>query len=267
MRKIKGLADNLDLAGSPLSNEDLVTETLVGLDVEYGPLVVQLAEKDNISWSELQTSLMTFETRLEQWNSLNHIQSPTTNLVSNKQKNNSNQNWRGQSNRSTGRNPCGGRRGRTNKPTCQLCTKVGHTVHNCFYRFDQTYTGAINTVGDGNKESSNANSAYLITQDNLKNQDWYVDSGDFHHVTNNTTVVEQGMLASHNNFITVGNGQRVDIRSTGKSSLQGSSLKLKKLLLVPRISKNLISVSQLTTDNNVSVIFDSHSYTSKQEEL
>lgn len=70
LRKVKELADNLQMAGCPLANDNLVTQTLVGLDAEYGPIVVQLAEKTTLSWVELQTSLLTYESRLEHWSSL-----------------------------------------------------------------------------------------------------------------------------------------------------------------------------------------------------
>lgn len=64
LRKVKELADNLLLAGSLISTDDLVTQTLDGLDGEYNPIVVQLAEKENLTWVELQASLLTFESRL-----------------------------------------------------------------------------------------------------------------------------------------------------------------------------------------------------------
>lgn len=65
LRKIKELADNL-LVGSPIPANDLIIQTLAGLDAEYSPVVVQFAEKINLTREELQASLLTFESWLEQ---------------------------------------------------------------------------------------------------------------------------------------------------------------------------------------------------------
>lgn len=66
LRKVKELADNLLLAGCPMSPDDLITQTLSGLDTEYNAIVVQLSEKARLTWVELQALLLTFESRLEQ---------------------------------------------------------------------------------------------------------------------------------------------------------------------------------------------------------
>ncbi|KAK7310687.1 hypothetical protein RJT34_08347 [Clitoria ternatea] len=71
--KMKTLADNLKLAGSPVSTSDLIIRTLAGLDSEYNPIVVQLSDKDNMTWVDLQAQLLTFENRLEQLNSFSNL--------------------------------------------------------------------------------------------------------------------------------------------------------------------------------------------------
>lgn len=100
LKKIKEIADNLLLVGHPLSSEDLITQTLFGLDSEYNAIVVQLAEKASLSWAELQASLRTFESRLEQLAYFNILFQPSANIVSNKPKINSGptQGWRGHTN-------------------------------------------------------------------------------------------------------------------------------------------------------------------------
>lgn len=55
VRKTKELASNLQMVGCLMSNDDLITETLAGLDAEYRPIVVLLAEQPTLSWVELQT--------------------------------------------------------------------------------------------------------------------------------------------------------------------------------------------------------------------
>lgn len=50
LAKMKSLSYNLFLAGSPISSEDLVIQTLAGLDNEYNAIVVQLSDKLDLSW-------------------------------------------------------------------------------------------------------------------------------------------------------------------------------------------------------------------------
>lgn len=42
LEKMKTIADNLQLAGSPLSFKDLFAQILCGMDSEYNPIVTQL---------------------------------------------------------------------------------------------------------------------------------------------------------------------------------------------------------------------------------
>ncbi|KAK0579227.1 hypothetical protein LWI29_023107 [Acer saccharum] len=42
-----------ELSGSPISVSDLITQILSGLDAEYTPIVVQLSDKESLSWIEL----------------------------------------------------------------------------------------------------------------------------------------------------------------------------------------------------------------------
>jgi len=47
--KMKNLTDKLKLAGSPISNSDLMIQTLNGLDVDSNPMVVKLCDQINLS--------------------------------------------------------------------------------------------------------------------------------------------------------------------------------------------------------------------------
>lgn len=82
--KMKDLADKLKMAGSPISNVDLVIQTLNGLDADYNPVVVKLSDQINISWVDLQAQLLAFESRLDQLNNFNNINLNATANVANK---------------------------------------------------------------------------------------------------------------------------------------------------------------------------------------
>ncbi|KAI9185156.1 hypothetical protein LWI28_004799 [Acer negundo] len=93
LNTIKAFFDNLALAVSPISLLDLITQILSGLDVEYTPIVVQLSDKESLSWIELQTTLLTFESRLEQLNTCQNgginLSQTTAHIAINRSKNRS----------------------------------------------------------------------------------------------------------------------------------------------------------------------------------
>lgn len=61
MIKTKNLFDNLKLAGSPISDTDLIIQTLSGLDSEYNAIIVQLSDKLDQTWIDMEAQLLAFE--------------------------------------------------------------------------------------------------------------------------------------------------------------------------------------------------------------
>nr|KYP31891.1 Putative transposon Ty5-1 protein YCL075W family [Cajanus cajan] len=134
------------------------------------------------------------------------------------------------------------------KPTCQVCYKVEHTAVNCYYRFDKSYSNSNYLAGSDRQGTHNA---FLASQSSLQDYDWYFDSGASNHVTHQTYKFED--LTEHHGKTTliVGSGEKLKIVATGSSKL--NSLNLHDVLYVPNITKNLLSVSKLTADNNILV--------------
>lgn len=84
----------------------------------------------------------------------------------------------------------------SSKPQCQLCQRFGHTVWQCFYRFDETFQFNTPSCSTGSAELT----AMLIEppQDSFEMNDimgnlnmdvdgkvWYSDSRESHHCTPN----------------------------------------------------------------------------------
>lgn len=93
------------------------------------------------------------------------------------------------------------------------------------------------------------------------NQTWYPDSGETHHVTPDATNLMGSISLLGTDHIQIVNGQGLSITSLGSmgfplNSYPNTSLKLNKLLLVPSITKNLVTASQFAKDN--SVFFEFH---------
>jgi len=152
--KMKNLADKLKLAGSPISNSDLMIQTLNGLDIDYNPVVVKLSNQINLSWVDLQAQLLAFESRIEQLNIFNSLSMNTSANLATKTDFRSNKprtqgNWRVS-------NFIGGRGRGISKPICRVCNKIRHIALNCFYRYDKSYTGLNHNAKNNERKNHKA---------------------------------------------------------------------------------------------------------------
>ena len=95
-------------------------------------------------------------------------------------------------------------------------------------------------------------------------ESWYLNSGATHHLTNSMGNLNIRDEFRGNDKLIIGNGEGLSITHIGdsyfsfkssKSQLAYLHIALKDILLVPSITKNLISISKLTTNNNISVEF------------
>ena len=92
---------------------------------------------------------------------------------------------------------------------------------------------------------------------------WIPDSGANFHVTGDSQNIKQFTHFDGPNQIFMGNGEGLSIYKTGSSTFispidTGITFKLHKLLHVPSILKNLLSVSQFAKDNSVFFEFHPH---------
>ena len=71
--KMKSLADELMVAGQPVSEDELVLYVSGGLGPEYESVVVTLTSKDSVSITEAQFLLQTHKSRLENFHSVQMI--------------------------------------------------------------------------------------------------------------------------------------------------------------------------------------------------
>ena len=109
-----------------------------------------------------------------------------------------------------------------------------------------------------------AGAAYVANFEGPTYEGWYLDSGATHHLTNKMANMHVRDEFRGNDKLIIGNGKGLSITHVGNITLTVQSSKLQyvctcieltDILLVLSITKNLISVSKLTTDNNLSVEF------------
>ncbi|XP_024041750.1 uncharacterized protein LOC112098966 [Citrus clementina] len=96
----------------------------------------------------------------------------------------------------------------------------------------------------------------------------YADSGATAHMTNDPGIIKRLKPYHGNSSIYVGNGNSLNISHVGQTKLNTANgkLLLKDVLVVPKLTKNLISVSQLTSDNKCTVEFSSNDFLIKDRQ-
>ena len=237
VNKMRGLADEMTAAGKKLDDEDLVSYILAGLDFDYDPVVsVVAARVEPISVSELITQLISFEQRLELRQGMAQANTAM------RGRGNGGQRGRGRGNANPGgRSPAQGGRsgfgGNQERPKCQLCGKLGHTVIKCFKRLDTSFTGE-------EKAANVATTSYGI------DTNWYVDTGATDHVTGELDMLTVRDKYTGNEQVHAVNGAGMEISHIGHATvpIPSGNLVLKNVLYVPEATKNLVSASRLAFD-------------------
>jgi histone deacetylase 1/2 len=102
----------------------------------------------------------------------------------------------------------------------------------------------------------------VASSHNPAGDDWYLDSGASHHLTQNERNLNNFAPYTGTNRVTVDNGKHLSISNTGSHRLvfNSHSFQLRKVFHVPFISANLISVAKLCSDNNALIEFRSNSF-------
>ena len=140
------------------------------------------------------------------------------------------------------------------KETCQIYGRTNHTAITCYYKYNYT-------TEEGNTQET------LSTMKLNGNSDsrFYVDSIATTHMTNQRGKLKPLRPYFGNDHSFVGNGQSLPITHIGDVYLNTSigKLALKNVLVVPKIKKNLLFVSQLIDDNACSFEFNSSGFVIK----
>jgi hypothetical protein len=140
--------------------------------------------------------------------------------------------------RNNGGNECN----HQNHVECQLCGKKGHTILECFKRFDQNYTGEEKSV------------AAVATSYDIDTS-WYADSGATDHITTDDEkfTTRDKYLSNDQVHTASGSGMRIDQVDHSVFHTTIHDLSLNNILYVPESNKNIVSVHRFTRDNHVFV--------------
>jgi histone deacetylase 1/2 len=125
-----------------------------------------------------------------------------------------------------------------NRPTCQLCGKIGHTVIKCWKRFDTSFTGEEKVAGAATSYGVDTN--------------WYLDTGATDHITGELEKLSVKEKYNGNDQVHTANGTGMDINCVGHTTIRSSNRNflLRNILHIPTAQKNLVSVHHFLRDNH-----------------
>ncbi|KAG7586548.1 Zinc finger CCHC-type [Arabidopsis thaliana x Arabidopsis arenosa] len=257
--------DQLALLGSELEHDDQIEHILDGLPEEFKPVIDQIAAKDTPPQiTEVHEKLLNYEAKLlsKSQAALSTFSPVTANVVQHNNNNNGNQ-------QNNNRNNNNGKRynnynnswnsnqyqqrsdSRVSKPylgKCQYCNTQGHSARRC----PQLQALQMSTPPPANpfrpwqpRANVAVGSPYIL------------DSGATHHLTADLNNLSLHQPYNGGDDVMIADGSTMTISHTGSALLpnQTRSLLLDKILCVPDIQKNLISVYRLCNTNQVSVEF------------
>jgi gag-polypeptide of LTR copia-type len=150
--------------------------------------------------------------------------------------------------------------------SCQICLRWGHFAAHCYHHFDIRYScngssgNSSSDISSSSQSNSNQHQALVAEPPNSTSNAlaaiWFLDSGATTHVTSDINNLTYSQHYTDNDTVHIGNGADLSILHTGSATLPTKyhALQLSNVLHVSLITKNLLSVSQLTSDNNVFVI-------------
>ncbi|XP_024039589.1 uncharacterized protein LOC112098179 [Citrus clementina] len=215
--KLRTISDGLALAGSPLSNTDLITHLITGLDHSYYPVVVYIeANMLTMDLSEAYAMLLTHEARLEN-NKIVDSKEAKSNYMANV----------AQTRNFQMKGGFGGNRKNFAQGgvMCQIFFRYDHIAADCRDRFSRNFAPSFPI--QGYHPNQGPKSAYMATSEEV------ADQGN-----------GQGLQITH-----VGNACLY--------TSFGSCIHLHNTLCVPKITKNFISVSKLLSDSDITIEFSS----------
>lgn len=246
-RSFKNVCDQLAAIGHPIEDTDKTHWFLCGLGPSFENFSTAVrTARNNSPFRDLIAQAESHELFLQ---SLHGPNTPAVAFSAAIRPASSN---RGRGQRSGGNNGSfGGRtswsfgRGRGRRPPhCQLCRTNGHFANNC----PQLPTFASNVCGDDKGLTSSFNAQCNITPD------WYMDSGATDHMSTSSAAVSHPTSYTGSSKVSFGNGNTLPISHIGYSSIT-NDVRLNDVLVVPKLTKNLLSISKLTRDNDVDVLF------------
>ncbi|GAU36347.1 hypothetical protein TSUD_321860 [Trifolium subterraneum] len=196
LQGIKAISDELSIIDNPLDNTDLVIHTLNGLSSEYKEISAALRSRETpIEFAELHEKLMDFETLMQRDNS--SPQEPTVVTANTANRSKSQYQAKGPN-----RNQSTGGQNSDRGVVCQYCEKPGHSAKICY---------KIKGYPNRNQMRRSANVAAYRHQNPVHNNNWIMDTGASHHITQDLQQLTLAQPYPGSDQVLVGDGTGFEV--------------------------------------------------------
>ncbi|KAJ1419661.1 Zinc finger, CCHC-type [Sesbania bispinosa] len=295
IRVFKGLCDNLAAIGKPIPDKEKVFYLLTSLGPDYETFTTTMLKPPRPSYSELISQLQSLDQRRSWFSSHTTMRKPLTPHMAfygqhQQRSHQSSSRHRGisQSFTSTGRGfqaqtpsnqtqthstmitqqprppPPGERRMTSTErelyrnEKCQYCGKMGHIAKICWWVPKKP------TQPDDIPQAL----AALTLDNTIAETEWTSDTGASNHMTGKPSMLNNIKKYSGTDSVLIGDGSSLPILGTGDSFIKqrNVTLPLHNVLLVPSLTKNLLSISQLTKQFPVNCEFSNVDFCVKERE-
>lgn len=254
--RITHLSSTLKSMNVLIEDSEMAMALLCGLPESYDPLISALdaigTEEDELEFEHVKSRVLQEEQRIAMRNAEASSKSETGALLSNCRSNCVNCHV-----------------AKTDRPSCEHCGKLGHTVDRCWKKYphmnphkkkenDQRHAFIAN------QDIEDPNVICLLGQHNNpggkhKSSDWFIDSGCSNHMTYDKSLFCE-LSEPPKSIVELGNGNKATITARGTIRinilLDGKSVPciLKNVFLVPELGYQLLSVSTFSK-NGLSTTF------------
>lgn len=264
--------------GDTVIEQDQIDSILDGFPEEYNPFVMKIyGTMESFSLYDVKELLYVQEVQLDKFRQELVVANVSTNVA---QANHQTCGVCDQHTNSPGRirvsHGRGLGRGHTvpgTRPTCQLCGKYGHVIVDCWHRFDETYTFTPAQTNDIESTTASIDKhvevstypqamalmahahEYSLPTD-LKSRACFPNTGASHHLTFNPCFLHSKKVYNGMSHVNVANGQSLPITCVGSANVSSLSCLsfgtiLNDIILVPCVTRNLLSYSEFSKDNKV----------------
>ncbi|EPS58321.1 hypothetical protein M569_16494, partial [Genlisea aurea] len=138
--------------------------------------------------------------------------------------------------------------------TCQICDVPGHIAKICWY-LRGPQAAAV-------EEKLPPALANLTLDNSLTENEWTADTGATNHMAGKGSVLNNLKPYTGRDGVIIGDGSKLSISGIGATTLKqnNTQISLQNVLYVPKLTKNLLSISQLTSQQPINCEFTNNNF-------